>query len=361
MPVQSFWTIDDVFRQRSGKTGVGRCGESTKRRHGVQDSCQTALMQYKFGKVSIKLAAAAVRALAGTCLLASAGFVSAQTVSTAEIESAANASLLLEKYTLLEKQLGKTSFGRPLVLESSEDTGNVNGNAYAVLDASFNTVSTTFKGPNHWCEVMILHINTKYCRATSDNTPSTLKVNIGKKTPQALEDAFALEFAMRQVSASPRYLAVRLNAEKGPLGTQNYRIEFEAVPLPSGKTFMHLRYAYGYGVAGRLAMQGYLATIGSGKVGFTHLNGDQSQGYVGGMRGTVERNTVRYFLAIEAYLASLNRPAAQQLGARLEHWFDATEQFPLQLHEIDRSSYLAMKRDEYIRQQSQTKPSVPAG
>ena len=314
--------------------------------------------------IDFKVAGAVVRALVCTlclCFLANASHVQAQATPKTEPESDTNASALLEKHASLEKQLAKTAFGRPLVVESSEDTGSVSGNAYAVLDASFNTVSTTFRGPSHWCEVMILHINTKYCRATAENTPTTLKVNIGKKTPQALEDAFALEFAMRQVSASPRYLAVRLNAEKGPLGTNNYRIELEAVPLPSGKTFMHLRYAYGYGMAGRVAMQGYLATVGSGKVGFTHLNGDQKQGYVGGMRGTVERNTVRYYLAIEAYLASLNRPSAQQLESRLEHWFDATEQFPQQLREIDRDSYLTMKRDEYQRQQTQTRPALPPG
>lgn len=287
-------------------------------------------------------------------LCANHGF--AQPISAPELESASSASALLEKYSALEKQFGKTAFGRPLVLESFEEPGSVTGNAYAVLDAPFNTVSTTFKGPTHWCEVMILHINTKYCRATNDVSPTVLKVNIGKKSPQALADAFALEFSMRQVSGSSRYLAVRLNAEKGPLGTHNYRIELQAVPLPSGKTFMHLRYAYGYGMAGRLAMQGYLTTLGSGKLGFTRLNGEQQLGYVGGMRGAVERNTMRYYLAIEAYLASLNSPPAQQLDDRLEHWFDATEQFPQQLHEIDRNSYLTMKRDEYLRQQTQTRP-----
>ena len=322
------------------------------------DDWQTRFMT---NKGDLKFVGGAARALMWAWLVTSASYVLAQPSSNAELDSGANATALLEKHAALEKQFNKTVFGRPLVLESFENPGSVNGNAYAVLDASFSAVSTAFKAPTHWCEVMILHINTKFCRATSENIPTMLKVNIGKKTPQELEDAFALEFAMRQVAASSRYLAVQLNAEKGPLGTNNYRIELQAVPLPSGKTFMHLRYAYGYGVAGRLAMQGYLATVGSSKVGFTYVNGDQKQGYVGGMRGTVERNTVRYYLAIEAYLASLNRPAAQQLNARLEHWFDATEQFPQQLHELDRNSYLTMKRDEYLRQQTLTKPAVPPG
>ncbi|MBC7609179.1 MAG: hypothetical protein H7228_06310 [Polaromonas sp.] len=270
------------------------------------------------------------------------------------VSSAANlsADALLEKHAALTGQLAQNAFGRPLVIESFEGNSAVNGNAYAVLDSPFSNVSAAFKSPNRWCEVMILHINTKYCRANSDAIPSLLKVNIGKKTPQDLNDAFALEFSMRLTSPSANHLAVQLNAEKGPLGTSNYRIELQAVPLPDGKTFMHLRYSYGYGMLGRMAMQGYLATIASGKVGFTTLTAGKKPVYVSGMRGTVERNTMRYYLAIEAYLASLAKPQPQQLNARLEHWFDATEQYPLQLHEMDKTSYLTMKKTEYQRQQA---------
>jgi hypothetical protein len=70
------------------------------------------------------------------------------------------------------------------------------------------------------------------------------------------------------------------------------------------------------------------------------------------MRGAVERNTMRYYLAIDAYLASLAVPASQQSEKRLQHWFDATERYPRQLHEIDRTAYLSMKRSEYKRQQT---------
>ena len=96
-------------------------------------------------------------------------------------------------------------------------------------------------------------------------------MNIGRKIDQPLKDAFALEFDYRQVASSSNYMATRLNAEKGPLGTSNYRIELQAVALPGGKTFMHLTYSYSYGTAGRLAMRTYLATLGSGKVGFTQI------------------------------------------------------------------------------------------
>ena len=264
-----------------------------------------------------------------------------------------NAAALLEKHAALAVQLTQNQYRRPLFLESSESANTVSGNAYAVLDSPFSTVSATFKSPSRWCEVLILHLNTKYCRASgADTSPSKMAVSIGTKNPQQLKAAFSLEFAYRVAAASPNYLAVQLNADKGPLSTSNYRLELQAVPLPEGKTFMYLRYSYGYGMAGRLAMQAYLATLGRGKVGFTQINPEKKSDYVGGMRGTIERNTMRYYLAIEAYLASLSRPPAQQLDARLQYWFDATEEYPQQLHELDRPSYLTMKKSEYRRQQT---------
>jgi hypothetical protein len=72
--------------------------------------------------------------------------------------------------------------------------------------------------------------------------------------------------------------------------------------------------------------------------------------YVGGMRGVVERNTMRYYLAIESYLASLQAPPRQHLEQRLGAWFDATEEYPCQLHELDPDEYLSMKRNEVRRQ-----------
>lgn len=97
-------------------------------------------------------------------------------------------------------------------------------------------------------------------------------------------------------------------------------------------------------------MKSYLATIGSDKVGFTATGdpGTAKPGYIGGVRGLLERNTMRYYLAIDAYLATLDKPLDQRLG----RWFDATEQYPRQLHEVERQDYMEMKRDEFQRQRS---------
>jgi hypothetical protein len=71
---------------------------------------------------------------------------------------------------------------------------------------------------------------------------------------------------------------------------------------------------------------------------------------VGGLRGVLERNTVRYYLAIEAYLGAQSLPAAQQTQKSLQDWFDATERYAEQLHELSRDEYLVMKQRELQRQ-----------
>jgi hypothetical protein len=127
-----------------------------------------------------------------------------------------------------------------------------------------------------------------------------------------------------------------------------------AVPLGTGRTFLHLSYSYAYGLAGRVALQAYLATAGASKVGFTVAgrDGNGQPIYIGGVRGAIERNVMRYYLAIDAHLASMGAPPGQQLEKRIETWFDATERYPRQLHEMDRATYLAMKRGESERRQA---------
>jgi hypothetical protein len=60
---------------------------------------------------------------------------------------------------------------------------------------------------------------------------------------------------------------------------------------------------------------------------------------------------MRYYLAIDAYLGALSSPPSEQFEKRLQSWFTSTELFPRQLHEIDRTTYLDMKRSENLRQQ----------
>jgi hypothetical protein len=66
---------------------------------------------------------------------------------------------------------------------------------------------------------------------------------------------------------------------------------------------------------------------------------------------------MRYFLAIDAYLGALGAPPAARVEQSFQRWYDATEKYPRQLHEVERTAYLEMKRREYRRQQEQSRLS----
>jgi hypothetical protein len=61
-------------------------------------------------------------------------------------------------------------------------------------------------------------------------------------------------------SNTVNYFDVILMAQKGPIGTRDYRIQLDAVGAPDRQTFLHLTYAYGFNLTGRLAILGNLAT-----------------------------------------------------------------------------------------------------
>lgn len=264
---------------------------------------------------------------------------------------------LRAKHDTLQERLRDNQYQRPLYLDSSEDPGNVSGDIYALVNTPYATLSAALTSPGHWCDILILHLNTKFCRPSTAGRSTVLNVSIGKKHAQPLHEAYRVVFAFDVPVTSSNYLQVRLNADEGPLGTRDYRIVLAAIPLNNGQTFIRLSYSYAYGLAGRLAMQAYLGTAGASKVGFTVVGKDSAGRpvHISGMRGLVERNTMRYYLAIDAFLDALSEPQQAQLEKRLQGWFAAVERYPLQLHELERTEYLDMKRGEYSRQQVSAK------
>ncbi len=260
-----------------------------------------------------------------------------------------SAAALQAKFASVQGQLDKNAFGRPLVLQSAEASGQLSGNIFAVVNHPFDEVSTALAKPPVWCDILMLHLNTKNCAVNGSGDATTLQLAVGRKFDQPLSDTQRLDFNWKPATQSADYLSVSLSADKGPLSTRDYRIQLEATPIAGNKTFIHMAYAYAYGTAAKIALQGYLSTIGSDKVGFSTDGKDASgqPNYVGGVRGVVERNTMRYYLAIDAYLDS---PSSGQLDKRFGAWFDATEQYARQLHEMSREDYIAMKNNEYKQQ-----------
>jgi len=264
------------------------------------------------------------------------------------------ADALRAKQAALADQLAHNAFHRPLHLESTQNAGDLQGDIVAIVDHPFRAIEGALKGADVWCDILILHLNVKYCKASGGPPANLVALSVGKKFDQPLADAYTVNFVYTVESALSDYLKLSLSAKEGPLGTSNYRIFVEAAPLDANRSVIHMSYAYGYGFAARMAMQGYLATIGRGKVGFSVVgkNPDGQPVYIDNVRGVVERNTMRYYLAIDIFLASLALPPDQRQERRLHDWFAATERYARQLHEMEQEDYLAMKRKEIARQRT---------
>lgn len=268
--------------------------------------------------------------------------------------AAQDAGALRSKQAALREQLAHNQFGRALAIESTETYENLKGDVYAIAEQPYAVVGPALQGMDHWCDILMLHLNVKDCSWRGSGTASTLNVAIGRKFDQPVANAHKVEFLYRVTANTPDYVQVQLSADTGPLGTKDYRIVLEATPIDAKTSFVHMSYSYGFGMAARLAMQGYLATLGRSKVGFTivdHKN-DGTPVYTGNVRGVIERNAMRYYLAIDAYLAALSLPPAEQPEKRIRGWIALVERYPRQLREMDPEDYLTMKRKELARQQA---------
>ena len=270
-----------------------------------------------------------------------AGFAGGQAAMAADNAEAR----LRAQYEAASPRLRQNDFGRPMVLASSESPRELRGEIHALFNHPFDRVKAALDEPAEWCEVLLLPVNSKSCRVSSEGRGATVSLAIGKMNDRRADNAQTIALAFRPLAASPQHFGVELTADSGPFGTSDYRILVEAIPIDGKQTFLHFTYAYSYGTAAKLAMQAYLATAGRNKIGFTMAgkgaNGEPA--YVNGMRGVIERNVMRYYLAIDAALHAAGFPAEQRTMQRLNHWYTATEAYPRQLREMSRGEYIALK------------------
>jgi len=287
-----------------------------------------------------------LRLVAGSLLLF---FISTGTVHAAG-PAASGSQPLLARYASIKPKLEKNQFGAPIHLESAESQGAVRVDMYGVVNYPFDQVKEALQSPDAWCDIAPLHINIKACTYRK-GAQSQLTLYSGRKNYQPPADAYPLTLRFRVVSEQPEYLELALTADEGPFRTRDHRIGLEAAPLDSRRTFLHFSYAYTHGPMARMAIKTYFATIGRDKVGFSVVGGkDGKLYYIEGVRGAIERNTVRYYLALQTYLDALKSPEDRRFEQRLSRWYDLTAKYPRQLKELDKPDYLANKRREHANQ-----------
>ena len=267
--------------------------------------------------------------------------------------------ILRDTYHRNMAKLETNSFGLPLFLESFEHDDRVHVDVYGVFDYPFSSVVNVLKVPENWCDIVSLHPNVKACTSRDLPGAGLLTFYIGRKVYQTPDEARQVVYHYRNVKQQPGHLDILLSADAGPFGTTDHRMRFEAMPLDGGKTFVHVSYTYSDSVALRLAGKVYFATLGSGKVGFTVTGTDTSGNpvYIGGPRGAIERNAVRYYFAIQSFMNTLHYPEEKRFSMRISEWYDLTTRYRKQLFELEKKDYLEFKTKERMHR---VKPQAAA-
>lgn len=260
--------------------------------------------------------------------------------------------VLRETYERINPKLEKNSFGFPLYLESSDIDGRVNVDVYGIFEYPFDKILNAVTVPVNWCDIVALHPNIKACTYRRLAGSWELAFYLGRKVYQAPQDVYQFTYRYRNVEQKRAYLDIVLDAEAGPFGTKDHAMKLEAMPLSDDRSFVRVGYAYSYGFPFRLAQSIYFATVGRDKEGFTVI-GSNKKGepiYIGGQRGAVERNAVRYYFAIQSFLDALRLPEEDRFNARLGEWYDLTMRYRKQLFEMEKKDYLTGKAKEHKEQ-----------
>ncbi|WP_019628456.1 hypothetical protein [Thioalkalivibrio sp. AKL10] len=246
--------------------------------------------------------------------------------------------------------IAESPLGEPIAVTSTVQGGVVEGAVHARLPYSFALVASELEALSAWCEITVLHINIKSC-VYREGADALLHLYVGRARYEQAEYAERVELVRRSAQMGEDWLLIELEGDRGPYGTRDYSIVVHVVPHDTG-TLVNLEYSLRFGVIARLAALVYLATGGRERVGFTvvgYENGEPQ--YIGGLEGMIERTVMRFYLALQAWLDVRDRPAQELLLARLERWFDLTDEYPRQLRELDRETYLEQKQREYANQQ----------
>jgi hypothetical protein len=262
------------------------------------------------------------------------------------------------------EQLGQSPLQLPVHIESEQTRDRLQGDVYSIVEHPFDTVAIALTSPNSWCEILPVQLNVKGCthgetgqanprrRDDANAGQRSLTLYIGRKFYQEPEAAHPLPLDFEVVHADEDRLEIALRSEDGPLGTRNYVLSVAALPQDAERTLIHPSYAYEYGLMSQLTMFTYLKTLGRKRVGFTVVGMDSENRpiHVRGVQGVIERNAMRYHLAVQAYLDTLGIAEPERFERRIERWFDLTSAYPEQLFEMERDEYLDNKRRERAEQ-----------
>ena len=257
---------------------------------------------------------------------------------------------LLSVYAAARPVLDDPNQANPFYLKSNVKKSKQAGEAAVYFDQSFDSIADSLSEASSWCNILILHLNVKACTHNSPrNGNASLTVYLGRKFYQDPDDAFVMTYEFH-TKREDNYFSALITADKGPLGTSNYRIQLEVTDI-DGRTFGRFQVSQKHSWISARAAKLYLSTVGRDKVGISIVGTDEDGNpqYSTGERAVAERNLLRYYFAFTAFFQNDRSEEIEDYRERLNYWFDQTEQYQ-QLYELDRKQYLSDKQKELENQ-----------
>lgn len=259
---------------------------------------------------------------------------------------------LLDKYGQIEKELDQSPLALPFYIESAVSEHDSQVDIYGRIKYSLPLFENELQVPANWCDILLLHNYVRACTYQKVNDSWLLTIYNVSGLTDPLAKADRMRFRYHIFAQHSDFFDVSLEAPEGPFHTKDHQFAIEALSLDDNRLLIHVRYSFRYGSLGYLAMESYLSIFGRGKVGFSIIGTDNERNpiYVNGLRGATERNAVRYYLAILAYMDTLKIPREQRFQRRLNQWYDLTARFRRQLFEMEKEEYFTYKRRDQENQ-----------
>lgn len=278
-----------------------------------------------------------------------AAFVLMLTAAAPAAAAMHGAEALLAAYREAKSTLDNPTPEHPFYLHAEVKDYVQTGEAAVYFDQSVDEIADALSKPGNWCQVLLLHINTKACTHATADGRDVLTIYLGRKYYQEPGDAFVMSYDFES-HRDGDYFSALITAAEGPLGTSDYRIHLEVIAVGE-KTFGRIRVAQKHSWISSKAAKLYVATKGRNKQGISVVGYDGSGNpvYSSGERAVAERNLLRYHFAFTAFFRAQERPRKERFEDSLSYWFDQTEQYE-QLHEVERNQYLSDKIKELNNQ-----------
>ncbi len=239
-----------------------------------------------------------------------------------------------------------------LYLQSTVADLRAEGQVLARLPLPLAQVRAALRSPAAWCLLLMLHPNVWRCEVPGPGQgDTTLQILMGQQRVTVIGSTHTLALTWKLARDDEAGLALELMAEQGPLGTRDYRIAARIEALDESHSALELRYSSVFTRAGLWLAELYVNTAGRHRIGFT-VEGVDAKGqtlYVRGLRGSVERNTMRFHLAVQSWLGVQMLPMTQRIPRAIDAWWEASAPYAAQLHEMEREAYVQMKLQQYNR------------